>query len=485
MQSGLSSLQSGFTLLSTLEESDLEWIFKAGKEQKVLTGAVIVTEGVRGEFIYFLLDGLLAVSSAALGGREIARLGPGQIFGEMSFLEDRPTSATISALEDSHILAVARPELETKLAADAGLAARIYKALAILSAERLRELLGTLARWMEAGDRLPVSPEVMERWQRIANRTQQFKEAIVRTDKGEANAPDGAALATSLREFSKFMTAAIGDASPETADAREELGARIQRELLPYFLKSATAERLYKKPRGYPGDYAALMMIAANQPAGSNRLGTMLDHAFLDLPAIRAVRRRRESLATEIARTARTGSGPLRITGIGCGAGDPLFDALAVVPDKLRIHGTIIDFDPHALTTATARRGALLLSSSIQLLRTDVIHLASGRETMNVEAQDLIYSLTVADYLDDRLLLRFLNQAYRKLRPGGSLLISSFHPGNPDRAFLEHVIDWKAAHRSEADMNAVLKSSSFQAPATRFTLDDGGVTFLTASRKPG
>jgi len=168
MQAGSTSIQSGFTLLSALEESDLDWIFATGREEPAPTGAVVVQEGVRGEFIYFVLEGLLSVSSAALGRREIARLGPGQIFGEMSFLEDRPTSATISAVEDSLVLAVARADLESKLAADSALAARIYKALAIIAAGRLRELVGTLARWMEVEERVSIVSPMLERWQEIA-----------------------------------------------------------------------------------------------------------------------------------------------------------------------------------------------------------------------------------------------------------------------------------------------------------------------------
>jgi len=76
---------------------------------------VIVNEGGGGEFIYFVLEGLLGVYTASLGEREIARLGPGQIFGEMSYLEDRPASATVKTLEESHLLAIRTEDLEAKL----------------------------------------------------------------------------------------------------------------------------------------------------------------------------------------------------------------------------------------------------------------------------------------------------------------------------------------------------------------------------------
>ena len=122
MQSGYTSAQSGFTLLSELSDSDLDWFFSAGKRERPAPQTVIVKEGGEGEFIYFVLEGLLGVYSASVGGREIARLGPGQIFGEMSFLEDRPASATVKTLEESHLLAIRRGDLEAKLAADFALA---------------------------------------------------------------------------------------------------------------------------------------------------------------------------------------------------------------------------------------------------------------------------------------------------------------------------------------------------------------------------
>jgi len=480
MQAGSTSIQSGFTLLSALEESDLDWIFATGREEPAPTGAVVVQEGVRGEFIYFVLEGLLSVSSAALGRREIARLGPGQIFGEMSFLEDRPTSATISAVEDSLVLAVARADLESKLAADSALAARIYKALAIIAAGRLRELVGTLARWMEVEERVSIVSPMLERWQEIAARTQHLKQLIVRVEKDAAADVD---LSAELAQFSGFMNAAIGADSPETVDAREELGARIQREILPYFLKSRTVEWLYKKPHGYAADYEALEMIAAHQPQGSGAAGALLDRAFLSLPAIRAVRDRKQSVTAALTRLLSEAKKPLRVAGIGCGAAEPLLDLLGSSAGEPAIEATAVDFDMRAIEAARSRLPVLGLTDRFRLLNTNIVHLASGRDELDVQDQDIIYGFNIADYLDNRLLLRFLNQAFRKLRPGGQLLLSAFHRGNPDHAFLDHVIDWKATHWSEEEINALFVQSNFKSPALSFVRDPDKITFIAVCQR--
>jgi SAM-dependent methyltransferase len=444
---------------------------------------VIVQEGVRGEFVYLILDGLFAVLSATAGGREIGRLGPGEIFGEMSFLDDRPTSATISALEDSRVLAIARADLDAELPQDSGLAARLYKALAVIIAGRLRKIAGTLSVWTAAGDQPPASPEVVKRWEQIADRTQQLKEAIVLAEKGEAGAPDAAALTASLKDFSKFMTDSIGKASPESFTVRDELGARIQREILPYFLKARCVERLAKKPRGYACDYEALNMILENAPSGTGLIGPLLDTAFLELPSMRAIRQRQGLVTAQIVSYARECSRPVQVAGIGGGAAQPFFDAIPALPAGKSLRGTFVDFDPHGLAAVSARADAAGLGGHLRLLKTSIVHLASSHQEFDMLDQDIIYSLTVADLLDDRLLLRLLNDIHVKLRPGGECLLSSFHPDNSDRAFLDGVVNWKVFHRSERELSAVFNRSRFHKCQLQFVYEPERIIFLAVCRK--
>src|SRR5204863_7380897 len=125
------------------------WLRTEGEIRPCAQGAVLVQEGSRIETLYVVLSGVLSVTIGGADGREIARLGPGQIIGEMSFLEDRPASATVRSLESSEVLALDRAIVETKLRQDTAFSAHLYRGLAVVTSRRLRNVVGELERWLE------------------------------------------------------------------------------------------------------------------------------------------------------------------------------------------------------------------------------------------------------------------------------------------------------------------------------------------------
>jgi extracellular factor (EF) 3-hydroxypalmitic acid methyl ester biosynthesis protein len=481
MQSGASPLHSGLTLLSALSDPDVDWILRSGIQESVSPGTIVVAEAETGDFIYLVLDGLLAVCSNSLGGREIARLGPGQIFGEMSFLEDRPASATVKTVEESHLLALPRRVLDVKLEQDPAFAGRLYKSLAIIAARRLRELVGTLSRWMEAEDQVPADPDTMRRWQGIADMTQEFKETILRAEKAAPETSEETAneLMGALNAFCEFMNAAIGDTSVEALQSREDLGARIQREILPYFLKSDTVEALFHKPRGYAGDYSSIDRLYQNIPSGSGQIGPILDRCFLNLPMIVAIRNRKTMIATVLASAGLAGPAPTRVTAIVPGPADELFLAF----EKLRnredaLYATVVDFDAQALAAVAVKREQRNLTGQIDLSPTNLFDLTAGREQVPMSEQDIVYTVGLADYLDDRLFARLLSGVHRLLRPGGKAIVASFAPHNAAKAFMDYVVDWKLFYRSEAEVNELFAQSDFGQGASNIRYEPQGLAFL-------
>lgn len=128
-------------LFGQLSDDDLEWMLKAGRKQSMREGEVLIRQGVPVEDVYILLEGRLAVWLKLRRGeeREIARLQAGEIVGEMSFVDARPPSATVKALEGSTVFGISKAVLSAKLAADQGFAARFYRALAIYLSTTVRE----------------------------------------------------------------------------------------------------------------------------------------------------------------------------------------------------------------------------------------------------------------------------------------------------------------------------------------------------------
>lgn len=126
-------------ILSELSDGDVDWIVLNGTKETHTRNAVLIQEGKPVGVLYILLDGQLSVTLAALGGKEIAVLRSGEILGELSFLDSRPPSATVTAMGDVTVLSIPRPLLLLKLQQDASFAARFYRALGVFLASRLRK----------------------------------------------------------------------------------------------------------------------------------------------------------------------------------------------------------------------------------------------------------------------------------------------------------------------------------------------------------
>jgi 4-hydroxymandelate oxidase len=128
------------SFLGFFEQSDLDWIIDASDHRELSAGAVLITQGAQSEGIYALLEGELSVSVKGLD-EPIAMVKPGQFVGEISFLDSRPTSATVTAHADSKILRIGRGELQARLGKNPRFAARFYQALGMRLAQIYRKEL--------------------------------------------------------------------------------------------------------------------------------------------------------------------------------------------------------------------------------------------------------------------------------------------------------------------------------------------------------
>jgi len=103
-------------------------------------GEVVIEENALGQALYLVHKGLVKVVKAfGKGSQEIAELGPGQLFGEMSLIEDDLTSAGVIAATELELFVIYRGEFEDTLKRDQGLALKIYKSFCKTLSERLRK----------------------------------------------------------------------------------------------------------------------------------------------------------------------------------------------------------------------------------------------------------------------------------------------------------------------------------------------------------
>ena len=127
-----------FFFLGELNDQDIEWLLKRGRKQDLQPGTDLVQEGKPIDQMHFILAGGFRYSVARLGA-EAQPVGVGEVIGEVSFVDSRPPTGTITALTPSVVLSIPRPVLAAKLQDDVPFAARFYRALSMMLAYRHRQ----------------------------------------------------------------------------------------------------------------------------------------------------------------------------------------------------------------------------------------------------------------------------------------------------------------------------------------------------------
>jgi bacteriocin-type transport-associated protein len=137
-------MRKALYLLGQLSDTDIEWMIARGTKEHLLAGTILIREGQPVNAVYLVLQGALEVSGSGLGGGRPIRLGCGEVVGEMSFVDARPPSATVTAAENSTVLAIPCKALANRLQREPEFAARFYRSLAVLLSNRLRDTVQRL-----------------------------------------------------------------------------------------------------------------------------------------------------------------------------------------------------------------------------------------------------------------------------------------------------------------------------------------------------
>ncbi len=136
-------MRKALYIMGVLDDSDIEWIASNGRKRLVSKGTQLITEGSPVESLFILLEGKLLVQTRA-SRSPIAVLSSGEIIGEISFVDLRLPTASVTAAENSEVLGIPQSSLRRKLESDTGFAARFYRAIALYLADRLRVTSGRL-----------------------------------------------------------------------------------------------------------------------------------------------------------------------------------------------------------------------------------------------------------------------------------------------------------------------------------------------------
>jgi CRP/FNR family cyclic AMP-dependent transcriptional regulator len=119
-------------IFSSLSRRQVKKLVSAGREVRSEAGKAIAEEGLGALAFHVILEGTAEVSRA---GSQLRSLGPGDYFGEISMIDGKPRSATVSATSDVTAFAIPHAQFKALLQTDSDFAAALLVALCA----RLRE----------------------------------------------------------------------------------------------------------------------------------------------------------------------------------------------------------------------------------------------------------------------------------------------------------------------------------------------------------
>lgn len=122
--------------LAHLSDEDHDAMAAAAWRREAVDGEVVLAAGVSGAGLFVIRSGQASVE--APGGGVLAVLPEGTVFGEVSYLDNRPTSAVVRAVGPLALDVIPREHLHVLCETRSGFGERLHLSLAVLLAERVR-----------------------------------------------------------------------------------------------------------------------------------------------------------------------------------------------------------------------------------------------------------------------------------------------------------------------------------------------------------
>ncbi len=97
-----------------LPQEKIDKLTRSMEHEKATPGSTIFRQGDPGDKFYIIQSGKVRVYRKDRGGLEtqLSALGPGESFGEMALLTGEARSASVEALEETHLMALSKDQFE-------------------------------------------------------------------------------------------------------------------------------------------------------------------------------------------------------------------------------------------------------------------------------------------------------------------------------------------------------------------------------------
>lgn len=130
------------SLFVTMTSEELDAVFRLTQSESFAAGEDILTEGLTYQGLWVLASGRCEVVKGVSSGHgsRLATLEAGAVFGEMSFLEAAPHSASVRALTDVDTMRLTRDGFEQLCTQAPTASDKIARSLVLVLSARLRRM---------------------------------------------------------------------------------------------------------------------------------------------------------------------------------------------------------------------------------------------------------------------------------------------------------------------------------------------------------
>ena len=443
-----------------------------------------IMKGSESSSIYYVKSGAIEVFYTLQKTKiVVALIGKGHFFGETGFFDGVSKIREIRAKEYSEICVFSKETLDKIQANDPRLFGDLIYYLARSVCHKFRTLLEerdplqSYAESLSTGYRTYSTPKPLpenffhtKEWSTIHVMVRDFKQQMdMLSDELYAQKSHQVEekLITKGHKILNYFFYGLKQFKKRIANTSIEsfMWHYIFKEIYPAIMKSRFADRAYTKPKGYAGDFMMMEMLYQNTPDGDGKLGILIDHWCLSTPSAQAVRNRKALLSGRIKaicdQKKEIQKGPIHIMNLACGPNRELFEFLYQCDYSEQIDATCVDIDSQALHYIDQQINVFSHSAVVRLMNENLIKWALGKIDLDFGLHDIIYSAGLTDYLNDELFIAFVNRCYSQLKDNGYLIIGNFSPSNPDRLFMDHILDWRLIYRTADELKRLFQQTAF------------------------
>ena len=225
----------------------------------------------------------------------------------------------------------------------------------------------------------------------------------------------------------------------------------LRHPLRTIMLEDPYIARCVAKPRGYAGDAELIDLIYSRKPPATiSERGLRIFQHGIEFQASEGVRQRRDSAEQFVGEAFRQGK---RILCLACGhfrEGDHL-----IGQDLSSIE--LVDQDPLSLDVVKARFGPDVHCHEANVF--NYLRSAVARH----EKFDLVYTLGLTDYLDDRAMGLLHRMVKNVLAEDGEFILANFVPSHLAVGWMDAIMEWQLIYREPAELAAFAADAGFRA----------------------